>query len=198
VKRNRQVIVVKNDGSVECFATAKLASCLARALEGRSYDQRLSNPLTRAVALHLGDWAATTPPTTQYVFDCACAILRQTGLGDVAEDLGHHRRLRAARRQRTRVLQDLQRPRGVSHPWRKLALVATLQQRYGLRHAVARFLAGQVESQIFALNYRLVTKPFITEMVRNEVLAWGLVDEPVFLVEGTGDPVGPAGWDKEN
>jgi hypothetical protein len=56
-------------------------------------------------------------------------------------------------------------------------LVATLENAYGLRHSVARFLAGRVEQQVFALNYRVVTKALLAELVRCEVLAWGLTGD---------------------
>jgi hypothetical protein len=200
VKRCKEIVVTKSDGSVECFAATKLAACLARVLAGRAYDPRLSGPLTRAVALHLQDWALTAPPTTQYVFDCVGSVLRQTGLSDVADDLAHHRRLRAARRHRTHVIERVDQPRARRKPWRKLALVATLHERYGLRHAVARFLAGQIESQVFALNYRLVTKSFLAELAHSEVSAWGLADE-VASPAGTDacrHPVAPGDAEQEN
>jgi len=33
-------------------------------------------------------------------------------------------------------------------------------------------MARQIEAQVFALDYRVVTKAFLRELVRNEVLAW--------------------------
>ena len=60
--------------------------------------------------------------------------------------------------------------------WRKAALVATLQNVYDLRQSVARFLAGRVEERVFGLRYRLVSKSLLAEMVREEVLAWGLLE----------------------
>lgn len=174
--------VTKGDGSVECFSLTKLSNSLSRVLQGRSYDPRLAGPLARAVAMHLQEWGEPKPPTTEYIFRCVSSVLQQTGLTDVAEDLAHHRRLRAARRRRTRVL-DGPDGGGKPRPWQKVAVVAALQNHYGVRHAVARFLAGQIESQVFALNYRLITRPFMTELVRNEILAWGLADEQVLRAE---------------
>jgi hypothetical protein len=55
-------------------------------------------------------------------------------------------------------------------------LVRTLQTCYGLRHGVSRFVAGQIEAQVFALDHRAISRTFLAELVRNEVLAWGLVD----------------------
>ena len=193
-------MVTKRDGSVECFSVPKLSGCLARVLRGRVYDGRLSVPLARAVAMHLREWNDSKPPTTQYIFRCVCSVLEQTGLGEVAEDLYEHRRLRAARRQRTRVLEVTDSPTARGKPWRKPAIVAALQNDYGLRHSVARFLAGQIELQVFALNYRLITRPFLMELVRNEVLAWGLVDEQVLRTDipMCEHPVAPGPPEKEN
>lgn len=201
MKRCKGTVVTKRDGSAECLNLAKLSSCVARALQACQYDARLAGPLVKAVALHLGEWHDSQPPTTDYVFRCACAVLQQTGLTDAAEYLEHNRRLREARRRRIRVIDAgelAQARRG--RPWQKLALVATLQNVYGLRHAVARFLAGQVEAQVFALNYRTVTQQFLRELVRNEVLAWGLVDEQSLkaLAAACEKPTLPERPEKEN
>jgi hypothetical protein len=60
---------------------------------------------------------------------------------------------------------------------------------------VARFLAGQIEAQVFTLDYRLITRPFLSELVRSEVLAWGLADEDVLRAEvaDAGLPATPVG-----
>ncbi|MCK4341571.1 MAG: hypothetical protein KAY37_07610 [Phycisphaerae bacterium] len=200
MKRRKAIVVTKRDGSAECFSVTRLSSCLARGLQARAYAPRLAGPLARAVTLHLREWSDDQPPTTQYVFRCVCSVLQQTGLGDVAEDLNHHRRLRTARRRRTRVLDGSDQPATRGRPWRKAALVATLRNRYGLRQAVARFLAGQIESRVFALNYRVLTKPFLTELVRNEVLAWGLADQQVLRmdIDACEHPVAPGPPKKES
>ncbi len=195
VKRtSRDIVVTKQDGTVERFVLPKLANSLARVLRGRAYDARLATPLARAVAMHLREWPREQPPGTDYIYQCVTSVLQQTGLTDVADDLGHHRRLRAARRRRTRVLPSGAPAGTTGESWRKAALVATLENRYGLTHAVSRFLAGQIELQVFALNYRLLTRPFLAELVRNEVLAWGLADEQMLRVDKACEhPVGGLG-----
>lgn len=176
--RRRQVIIVtKRDGTVERFGPAKLVNTLARAMQAHQYDTKLAEPLARAVAMHLREWGDSRPPTTNYIHRCVCSVLRQTGLGDVAEDLAAERRLRAVRRRRIRVIDAGDDAGGVA--WQKSAIVQTLQNKYGLRYAVCRFLAGQIEQQVFALNYRRVKTSFLAELVRNEVMAWGLADVQV-------------------
>lgn len=199
MKRTKDIAITKRDGSIECFRVTKLQGCLAGVLQGRAYDPRLAGPLARAVALHLQEWCEPAPPTSQYIFRCVCSVLEQTGLRDVADDLQHHRRLRAARRRRTRVIALAGHTPNQGRPWCKDAIVATLENQYGLRHNVARFLAGQIEDQVFALNYRLITRSFVAELVRNEVLAWGLADKQVLLADARvcEHPVGPRSPDSD-
>jgi hypothetical protein len=175
VRSTKQIVVTKQDGTLERFNLAKLTGCLAGAMRGHAYDPRLASPLAKAVALHLQDWPHSNPPTTDYIYRCARAVLQQTGLADVADELASHRRQRRTRRRRVRVV-DAALPEARGEQWRKSALVHTLQTRYGLRHSVSRFVAGQIEAQVFALDHRAISRTFLAELVRNEVLAWGLVD----------------------
>jgi hypothetical protein len=187
VKNARQIVLTKSDGTLERFSAAKLTNCLANVLRAQAYDPRLAGPLTNAVAMHLQEWQDPAPPTSAYIYRCVRAVLQQTGLSDVADVLAEHRRQRQARRRRLRVV-DSEFARGPGHTWHKGRLVRTLQGRYGLRHGVSRFVAGRIEAQIFGLDYRTVSRPFLAELVRNELLAWGLADE---LPAGAGAPGRP-------
>ncbi len=174
------MVVTKQDGTVERFSLAKLSNCLANGLRAQHYDPRLAGPLANAVALHIQEWRESAPPTTGYIYRCVRAVLQQTGLSDVADELAEHRQQRRARRQTVRVLTggrngtSSDRNGPACELWNKGALVRALESGYGVRHAVARILARQIESQVFALDYRVVTKSFLRELVHNEVLAWGL------------------------
>ena len=162
-------------------------------MQRQAYDPRLAGPLGRAVAMHLQEWRDPAPPSTSYVYRCVRAVLQQTGLSDVADELAGHRQQRRWRRARIRVV-DPDRPAQEGTLWHKAPLVETLQNHYGLRYPVARFLAGRVEHQVFALDYRVVSKAFLWELIRNEVLAWGLADEQTLKgVQPVGLPsvVGP-------
>ncbi|MBK9118364.1 MAG: hypothetical protein IPM18_02015 [Phycisphaerales bacterium] len=177
MRSSKNIVVTKRDGTLERFHVAKLTNCLAQAIGAHAYDERLAGPLARAVAMHLVDWQEPSPPTTSYIYHCVRTVLQQTGLSEVADALADHRRLRRMRRRRIRVIEPGRPGRGEA--WNKSAIVGTLQHRFGLRHAVSRFMAGRIEAQIFTLDYRVVTRPFLAELVRNEVLAWGLADEQV-------------------
>jgi hypothetical protein len=51
-----------------------------------------------------------------------------------------------------------------------------LEARHGLRRSVARFLAGEVERRVLSLEYHVVSTALIAELIRNELLAWGLAE----------------------
>ena len=172
----KQLVITKQDGTLERFSLTKLTNCLAIVMRRQAYDPRLGGPLGKAVAMHLQEWRGAAPPSTEYVYRCVRSVLQQTGLSDVADDLAAHRRARRWRRARLRVV-DPSQPRLDGHPWRKARIVDTLQNQYGLRYPVSRFLAGRIEHQVFALDYLLVSKAFLSELIRSEVLAWGLADE---------------------
>lgn len=182
MKSTRQIVLSKQDGTLERFSESKLTNCLAAAMRNLAYDPRLAGPLARAVAMHLQEWSHTSPPTTDYVYRCARSVLQQTGLTDVADVLASHRRLRTVRRHRIRVVESAS-AGARSEPWRKSALVETLRGRHGLRRAVSRFVAGRIEAQVFALDYRTVSKSFLAELMRSELQAWGLVEGRVYRVE---------------
>jgi len=175
LSQHPQIVVTKQDGTVERFDETKLANCLARVLGELSYDARIGRPLARAIAMHLEHWSAAEPPSTAYIRQCVCAVLEQTGLSDVAAALTAHWRHRRRLRQRLQIL-EAGATNGAASGWRKAALVETLQQRYGLGQAVSRYLAGRIESQVFALGYRQVSTTLVSELTRNEVAAWGLAE----------------------
>lgn len=185
MKTRRPLVVTKRDGTLERFDPAKLRNVLSAAMQRRGYDPRLADPLMRAVALHLREWAGDRPPTTQYIHQCVCAVLEQTDLEEVAADLRWHRRQRALRRRAIEVVAD---PGGSSAPWRKSAVARALQDKYGLRQSVSRVLAGRIEQQVLGLGFRRVRKSLIAELVRCEVAAWGLSDEPQLVPPPAADP----------
>lgn len=179
-------MVVKRGGELEPFEAAKLRRCLAAALWACDRDPRLADALARAVELHLQSWNSPHPPSTDYVFRCACVALSETGLAGVARYLVRRQRRRAARRRELTVF-DPRRPGRSPVRWRKASVALLLRSRYGLRRPVARFLAGVVERQVFNLGYAVVSTTLIRELIRNELLAWGLADLPCGTSAGAAD-----------
>jgi hypothetical protein len=176
-------MIAKREGQLERFELPKPRRCLAAAMRACNRDVRLADALARAVALHLRDWSAASPPSSEYVFRCLRTALVKTRLEDVAQHLVLHRRRRASQRQRLSVF-DVNKSHYVLAPWRKAAVAATLEGRHGLTHAVARILAGEIERRVLALEYSVVSKSLIRELVRNELLAWGLADAMTDLAPG--------------
>lgn len=176
-------MIAKREGQLERFEPPKPRRCLAAAMKACNRDLRLADALAGAVALHLRDWSAAGPPSSDYIFRCLRTALVETGMEDVAQHLVLHRRRRASQRRGLSVF-DVDKSHYALAPWRKAAVAATLEGRHGLTHAVARILAGEIERRVLALEYSVVSKSLIRELVRNELLAWGLVDAMTELAPG--------------
>lgn len=170
------LLITKSDGSREVFVEEKLRRCLSLALASASFDEVHASALASAVRIHIERDADTANLTSEYVFQCAIAVLNQTGATQAAEELQKHYREREGLRRRTRVFNP-QRPAKGLKPWRKSAVVATLRNKHGVDAKVARVLAGEIEMRIFASGYQVIRTPLILEIVKNELMAWGLIDE---------------------
>lgn len=177
-------MIAKREGALEPFEPAKPRRCLAAAMKTCHRDVRLADALVRAVALHLRDRPADAPTSANYIFRCLCVALTKTGMEDVARQLVLHRRFRADQRRRLSVF-DADQSQYALAPWRKAAVAATLAGRYGLSLAVARILAGEIECRVLGLGYSVVSKALIRELLRSELLAWGLVDVMAKIAPGT-------------
>lgn len=177
MKRETDVRVIKRDGTTELFQVAKLRRCVALAMRSCHQDADLSDALAQSVALHLRQCENPSPPSSEYVFHCARTVLMHTGMKEAARELVAHHRQRTARRKRLRVV-DGRRPESSDERWRKAAVARTLRERHGLSIATARILAGEVEARVFALDLAVVTRDLVSELILNELLAWGLVGGP--------------------
>jgi hypothetical protein len=168
-----RVLIRKRDGTAEPFDLAKLRRSVGAAMRECGYDPRYADALARAVAAHLDQWDQPRAPTTQYVFRCVCAVLRETGLGDAAAAMKECYRRRAANRRRLMVV-DRGRPSDPGAIWRKGAIASALRQRYSVSPPTARILAGQIEERVFRLDYDVVSTSLVAELIHSELTAWGL------------------------
>ena len=175
MSKQRTIMVAKHEGGIERFDPRKLRRCLAAALRDSGREPRIADALARAVELHLQSWTDPAPPSSAYIFRCIRTALFETGLEDVALRLVGHRQERAAKRAKLSVF-DAGESLFALTPWRKEALAGTFEGRHGVSHAAARILAGEVERRVLALEYHVISKALIRELVRNELLAWGLTD----------------------
>jgi transcriptional regulator NrdR family protein len=178
VKKSKIAKVAKRDGSHETFELGKLRRALANAMRGCGYDQMYADALAKAVAIHVKEWGDTTPPSTEYIFGCVRAVLDETGLGDVAAALQRHFRQRETKRRAVEVLTTRHADQSRT-AWSKGRVATTLERRHGIKPSVARILAGEIESRVLGLNYSLVSSALIAELIRNELMAWGLSDDAI-------------------
>lgn len=177
MKATKDIVIVKRDGAVESFSRAKLRRVIANGMRTCHYDPKLADPLVEAVEVHLQYWEDPRPPTTEYVFRCVYAVLKQTGLQEIGDCLAAHRRWRRTKRRATRVLREA--PKRGSKPWRKSALIATLEDRHGLGHTTARIVASELESRVLNLGFKTLPQSLLAELIQTELMAWGLWDEAV-------------------
>lgn len=197
MKKSKIARVAKRDGSQETFELGKLRRSLANAMRGCGYDEMYADALAKAVAIHVKEWGDATPPSTEYIFGCVRAVLDETGLGDVAAALQRHFRQREVKRRRVEVV-TTRRPDQPRAAWSKGRVATTLERRHGLRTSVARILAGEIENRVLGLNYSIVSSALIAELIRNELMAWGLSDDAiaVTLRHGVDASVGPGSTDE--
>lgn len=174
MSREVGVRVRKRDGSHEPFQMAKLRRSIAIAMRSCRVDERFADSLARAVTVHMEQNAAGRPPTTDYVFRCVRAVLSETGLEEIARQLIVHRRTRAARR-RSVVIQNHRRG-GQLEAWSKSVICQTLQRKHGLERGTARMLSGEIEQRVLGLHYGVVSTNLVSELIRGELLAWGLAE----------------------
>lgn len=174
----------KRDGRTEPFDVRKLRRALLRALREARQPGYYAEPLAEAIAIHLNDWSEPQPASSDYVFDCCRAVLRETGLRRVARALERYRRRRDRRRQATQV-RRLSGAGVVVEGWSRRRIAGTLEQRFGLTAGVARIVSSDVEQRVLSLGYRVVDAELIEAVVRNELRAWGLLDAATEVVSGS-------------
>ena len=175
MSKTTEIKIAKCGGGLEAFDRTKLRRCLADAMKACGRDPRYAEALAKAVELHLAEWQETQPPTTDYIFRCLRTALEKTGMAGVAQYLISQRRQRAEQRRRLSVF-DADQADCPTIPWRKSWVAETLRREHGVGHSVARILAGEIERRVLALDYDVVSRSLIVEIVRNELLAWGLAE----------------------
>ena len=176
VERGHKPVITKRDGSSEPFSSAKLRRCVEALLRGAGFDPHLATPLSKAVALHIERCDDEAPLTTSYLFDCVHAVLSQTGLRDAADGFQAHRDGRRRSRDRMTVADELG-GTGAAVRWDKACVIASLKGKYGLRQAVSRYLASEIERKVIGLDYQNVSRELVAALTRNELSAWGLLGD---------------------
>lgn len=189
--------VAKQSGALERFTSAKLRRSVENALRESNADLQLARPLADAVAMHLQDCDDAQPPSTDYVHQCVVAVLSETGLESAARCYGRYHQRRARARAKTRVYAAGD-ERSPAENWNKARLVAWLVNNAGLRQPVARFMASEIETKLLSLKYESVSGELVAALARNELFAWGLVEEPFLAADEIETNGRPPQHSKEN
>lgn len=177
--------VLKRDGSIETFNFSKLLNCIRHGFQGSGEPlerhQATSKGLAEAVQTYLERTEPNSPVPTHYLAELVELVLTQTGYTAASLVIKEHAELRGRRRSWVKVAQRRERDgRIVQKRWSKSRVVKHLCDSHRLETPSARMIAGRVEQLVFNCGIKVVTTGLVDEMVRSELLAWGLL--PAVLV----------------
>jgi hypothetical protein len=136
----------------------------------------LAAGLAEAVHEYVRKTYGDEPVESKRLSELVEIVLSQTGHTAACWATQQDRALREQQRRRLMVANP--RPsdgRYVRRRWDKSHVVQHLRRQHGLDAPVARMLAGRVEQLIFNCGLRVVTSGLVYEMIKSELLAWGLL-----------------------
>ncbi len=172
--------VCKRDGSDEPFSLAKLAGSIREGLDASGEAAGLAGSTAAGLAEAVHDYveksSADDPVKTEFLAELVELVLAQTGHTAASMAFQRHRSFRD--RQRRRVMVANPRPsdgRFVRRRWNKSHIVQHLRRQHGLDAPVSRMIAGRVEQLVFQCGLNVVTVGLVYEMIKSELLAWGLL-----------------------
>jgi hypothetical protein len=173
--------VRKRDGAIEPFAKSKIADCLQAVLATSGEGSKdVASDLADAVSAFVAATRREHPYRSSQVAALLRRVLQETGHPRAAELLGQHARERDRMRRSVSVLAwKASVGRIVPRRWNKTVLTNRLQKEFDLEYVVARMIAARVERTVLTLDMRHVTGGLVRELASNELMAWGLVSEPV-------------------
>jgi hypothetical protein len=180
---NRQLRVVKADGSIEAYLHTKVLGTINNALAvvGRP-DMTIAERLAEVVTYHLYDMPDRRRIDSSEIFAMIKAVLAATGDEDAAAALAEHALERRLKRSRTEVLavdvQDFTDAEKLSAAapqsralWDKGRIVHDLTTRSHLPQQTARTIAGMVEERLFRLGLTAVPRSLVKQIVLGETAA---------------------------
>jgi hypothetical protein len=172
--------VAKRDGSIEPFLTCKLLQCIRHGLdatgETADLDAATARGLGEAVCEYLHSTYKGPAIPARQLIDLVELVLTQTGHSGAAMAIRHHSCFRDKQRRMVMVAAPRANDgRLIQRKWDKALLVQHLRRQHELDVPVARLIAGRVEQLVFNCGLRVVTAALVSEMVKSELLAWGLL-----------------------
>lgn len=180
---NRQLRVVKADGSTEAYLHTKVLGAIHNALvaAGRP-DVTLAEQLAEVVTYHLYDGPHRRRIDSSEIFAMIKAVLSATGNEDAAAALAEHALERRLQRSRTEVLaidmesfDDLESLSPTSPParaqWDKSRIAHDLTTRSHVPHQTARAIAAMAEERLFRLGLTAIPRSLVKQIVLGETAA---------------------------
>lgn len=172
--------VLKRDGAIEDFLLAKLHGCIGNgfASSGEPHERNsaTSRGLAEAVQTYLRKSRPNSAVPSDHLGELVELVLTQTGYSAASAAIKHHHHVREKLRRWVKVAHY--RPRDGSYvhrQWDKSRIVQSLQQVHQIDAPAARVIAGRVEEHVFCCGLKVVTTELVEEMMRSEMLAWGLL-----------------------
>jgi hypothetical protein len=174
------VRVRKRDGSTESLCFAKLLGTVRKGLEASGESCGSEPQVAAGLAEAVYDYARETfrgaMVDATRLAELVEIVLSQTGHAGACLAAQEFRALRE--QQRRRVMVAGPRPsdgRYVRRRWNKSHVVQHLRRHHGLDAPVSRMIAGRVELLVFNCGLKAVTTGLVLEMIKSELLAWGLL-----------------------
>lgn len=181
---DKQLRVVKADGSTEAYLHTKVLGAINNALCAAGQpDMTLAEHLAEIVTFHLYDQTDRHSISSDEIFSTIKAVLAATGCEEAAAALTEHALERRLRRSRTEVLdvdvQDFADLRQLCRgdrpparmPWNKTQIVDDLTDRCGVPPQTARAIASMVEERIFGMGMTAVPRSLVRQLVLGETAA---------------------------
>lgn len=174
------LLVAKRDGSTEPFVVAKLQDCFHKGLQAGSEalgtENTTANGLAEAICQYLLNQEPESATPSSTISELVEHVLTETGYANSALAIQQYSRWREHQRRFVLVATPRsQDGRFVQHRWKKSHVVQHLRRKQGLEAPVARLMAGRVEQLILGCGLRVVTAGLVLEMIKSELLAWGLL-----------------------
>lgn len=174
------ISVLKRDGNVEPFVLAKLLNCIGSGFHASGEPQErgssTSRGLAEAVQAYLQKSRAFTAVPSDHLAELVELVLTQTGYAAAGAAIRHHHCVRERLRRWVKVAHRRAKDgRFVHRQWDKGLIVRRLLEDYQIDAPAARVIAGRVEQLVFNCGLKIVTADLVEEMIKSELLAWGLL-----------------------
>jgi len=181
---DKQLRVVKADGTTEAYLHTKVLGAINNALSGAGQpDMATVEHLAEVVTFHLYQETNRHSISSGEIYAMIKAVLVVTGNEEAAAALTEHALERRLRRGRTEVLDidvqdfaDLEPLYGAQDPparmpWDKTRIVEDLTICFNLPRQTARAIASMVEERIFSMGMTVVPRSLIKQLVLGETAA---------------------------